>query len=276
MSRPSSSTLPDVRAHFGLTGVPFTREIAVQDQWRTTLFDESLVSLHATVDKRMSAALIAPAGAGKTALLRALRERLPEVRYRVYYFKVTALGKRDLCREFARGIGLDPVATYAGLVRQLQERFEACLQTDARQPVLLVDEAHDLRLDVAPVFRILTNFEMDSRLVLSVILCGQPALRKLLTRDGLEAVTQRLAFVTHLRLLSREESLDYLQHRLRIVGCKTVPFDEPALAAIYEVSRGNLRLIDSLAYGALELAAARSVHTVDRTLVAEARQRLTP
>jgi len=272
----SKSAIPDVRGHFGFTALPFTREIAVSEQWRMPLFDEPLAELHTVLEKRMSAALLAPAGSGKTALLRALIERLPEARYRVHYFKVTALGKRDLCREIAHGVGLDPAGTYPGLVRQLQDRFEASLRTDARRPVLIVDEAHDLRPDVAPIFRILTNFEMDSRLVLSVILCGQPTLKKLLVRQELEALTQRLALIASLRLLSRAETRQYVEHRLRTAGCKKPPFDEPALDALYEVSRGNLRAVDHAALGALELATARSIPTVDAALVAEARQRLVP
>jgi type II secretory pathway predicted ATPase ExeA len=272
----SKTQTPDIRGHFGFTALPFTREVTVSEQWRTPLFDEPLGELHAVLEKRMSAALLAPAGAGKTALLRALIARLPEARYRVHYFKVTALGKRDLCREIAHGVGLDPAGTYPGLVRQLQDRFEASLRTDARRPVLLVDEAHDLRPDVAPIFRLLTNFEMDSRLVLSVLLCGQPPLKKLLVRQDVEAFTQRLALIASLRLLSRTETRQYVEHRLRTVGCKKPPFDEPALDAIYEVSRGNLRAIDHAVLGALELAAARSVPTIDPALVAEARQRLVP
>ena len=268
--------IADIRAHFTLTALPFTRELDVAEQWRTPLFDEPLAELHAVIEKRMSAAVLAPAGSGKTALLRALIARLPEARYRVHYFKVTALGKRDLCREIAKAIGLVPAGSYPGLVRQLQEHFETSLRTDARRSVLLVDEAHDLRTDVAPILRLLTNFEMDSRLVLSVVLCGQPSLRRLLVREESEALTQRLALVATLRLLSRAESRLYIEHRLRVVGCKKPPFDEPALDAIYEVARGNLRATDHVALGALELAAVRAVPTVDAALVAEARQKLVP
>jgi type II secretory pathway predicted ATPase ExeA len=268
--------IADIRAHFGLTALPFTRELAVSEQWRMPVFDEPLAELHAVVEKRMSAAVLAPSGSGKTALLRALIARLPEARYRVHYYKVNALGKRDLCREIAQGIGLAPAGSYPGLVRQLQERFETTLRTDARRPVLLVDEAHDLRPDVAPIFRLLTNFEMDSRLVLSVVLCGQPSLRRLLVREESEALTQRLALVATLRLLSRAESRQYIEHRLRLVGCKKSPFDEPAFDAVYEVARGNLRATDNVALGALELAAVRSVPTIDAALVAEARQKLVP
>ena len=58
------------------------------------LYERPLKHLFGTLDKRMSAALIAPAGTGKTMLLRALMARLPQARYRVHYVKVTDLSKR--------------------------------------------------------------------------------------------------------------------------------------------------------------------------------------
>ena len=33
-----TDTIKDVRAHFGLTTVPFTREIATAERWSTPLF----------------------------------------------------------------------------------------------------------------------------------------------------------------------------------------------------------------------------------------------
>ena len=96
-----NDTVKDLRAHFGLTNIPFTREIAVGDRWSTPLFDEPLTALRTTVEQRMSAVLLAPSGSGKTLLLRTLRSLLPEARYRVHYVKLTPLSKRDLCREIA-------------------------------------------------------------------------------------------------------------------------------------------------------------------------------
>ena len=65
----------------------------------------------------MSAALIAPAGTGKTALLRHLRSVLPEPRYYVQYVKVTGLSKRDMCREIAVGIMTKTAAGVAWVSR---------------------------------------------------------------------------------------------------------------------------------------------------------------
>ncbi|MBK8980720.1 MAG: ATP-binding protein [Planctomycetes bacterium] len=59
-----------------------------------------------TLDARMSCAIIAPAGTGKTSVLRAVVARLPEARYSTHYVKVTGLSKRDMCREIAYAAGV--------------------------------------------------------------------------------------------------------------------------------------------------------------------------
>ena len=212
-----NASAADLRSHFGLALIPFTREISVESHWHCAHFDEPLADLVRTIDGRMSAVLIAPAGTGKTALLRALRARLPEARYMVHYVKVTSLSKRDICREIAVAAGLAPAGSYPMLVRRLQERFEAVHGDDGLRHVLLIDEAHDMRPEVLAILRILTNFDMDSRLVLSLVLAGQGALAQMLQRDELEAVSRRMAHFATLRLLSRTESRKYMEDRKSVV-----------------------------------------------------------
>ncbi len=82
---------------------------------------------------------------------------------------MTDLSKRDLCREIAVVAGAEPAGNYPALVRRLQERLAASLDIDGLRPVLLLDEAHDIRPEVLGMLRILTNFDMDSRLVVSMV-----------------------------------------------------------------------------------------------------------
>src|SRR5712691_5393158 len=182
----------DLRSTFGFRLPPFTREIAAKDLLALPFFDEALDGLRRAVEARMSAALISPAGTGKTHLLRRLLTLLPEARYRVHYVKVTGLSKRDMCREIAAACGASPAGSYPALVRSLQERFDATATQDGLRPVLILDEGHDLRPDVLAMLCVLTNFDMDSRLVLSVILSGQSPLRTLLCRDDQEAIARRI------------------------------------------------------------------------------------
>ena len=264
----------DLCSHFGFHTLPFTREIAVDKRLEHPQFTDALTALERVVDHRMSAALIAPAGTGKTALLRALLHRLPAARYRTHYVKVTDLAKRDLCREIATAVGTAPAGSYPMLVRRLQEHFMTALDTDGLRCVMVLDEAHDVRPDVLGMIRILTNFEMDSRLVVSVILAGQPALRTLLRRDALVDVARRLAHVATLSPLGREDITHYVKHRANIAGATTFPFDARALDALFEIGRGNLRATDRLALTALEVAAEGEHEIVDGTHIAEARTRV--
>lgn len=267
-------TIKDVRAHFGLTTVPFTREISTEERWSAPLFAEPLAALLATVEARMSAVLIAPSGSGKTVLLRTLRSALPEARYCVHYIKLTSLSKRDLCREIALACRFDVSGSYPVMMRKLQDGFRAQADDDGVRPVVLLDDSHDLRPDVLPTLRVLTNFDMDSRLVVSFVLAGDTRLRPLLERPDLDCVRRRMAHVAIIRLLSRAETLEYMQHRLRITGATQFPFDSQAVDAVYEITRGNLRAVDHLARKSLELAANKGMPAVDAALVAAARQNL--
>jgi type II secretory pathway predicted ATPase ExeA len=231
----------DIRATFGFHTTPFTRELPTREHLRLPVFEQPLAGLRQAIEKRMSAALIAPAGSGKTALLRRLVEELPEARYQVRYIKVTSLSKRDLCREIAAVLGLPPAGTYPMLVRRLQEHFEQVRTEGALCPVLLVDESQDLRPEVLAMLGVLTNFQMDSALVLSLVLAGQSALRTLLQRDSHEAIARRIVHYATLRPLSQAETRDYLEHRTTVAGATAFPFDAQATEVIYEISRGNLR-----------------------------------
>ncbi len=68
---------------FGCRTTPFTREIPVTDRFALPYQDDVVQALTHTVQQRQSAALIAPAGTGKTVVLRMLRAALPEARYQL-------------------------------------------------------------------------------------------------------------------------------------------------------------------------------------------------
>jgi len=274
MTTTLETTARDVRAHFAFTDLPFTREIDPKDRFAPPLFEEPLTHLQRAVEHRQSAALIAPSGAGKTLLLRSLRDRLPEARYRVHDVKVTSLSKRDLCREIATVCGLEPAGTYPSLLRKLQQRFLAQRDEEGLRPVLLLDEAQDMRPDVLATLRLLTNFDLDSRLVLSVVLAGDSRLQQLLERHDLEPVRRRLAHVAYLPLLARDQTRAYVLHRLQLAGAAPDLFPDDATEAVYEISRGNLRAIDHLCLKTLELAAAQDRKELSAALVAAARRHL--
>jgi general secretion pathway protein A len=260
--------------HFGFTTTPFTREISIDKRLSFDFLTQQTTAIEDTVKRRMSALLLAPAGTGKSVILRSLESSLPKSRYRTSYFKVANLPCRDLCRDIASAIGARSAGTFPSLVRSVQERFEQDAGHDGIRPVLIFDDAHALRPEGLELVKILTNFAYDSRLVVSVVLAGHPLLREKLLRPDLEDVRQRIAHCGELRLLSREESGEYIEHRLKIAGIRIVPFDTAAVEAIYEMSRGNMRAIDNLALKSLFKAATASAKTVGQQHVVQARPEL--
>jgi type II secretory pathway predicted ATPase ExeA len=268
--------MKDYRSRFGFHASPFTREMSVSDRFTIKEYDQAIDDLSNAVEARMSCALIAAAGTGKTSILRAMVARLPEAHYRTHYVKVTGLSKRDMCREIAYAIGLPPAGIYPSLVRKLQDHFAETVHSDALRPVLILDEAHELRHETLGMLRVLTNFDMDSRLVLSIVLCGQLRLRDMLRRDDLTDVARRLAHYATLRTLSREEIDRYIEHRCTIAGAAKVPFDQGAIDALFEIGRGNLRATDQLARKTLQIAHHTDQDVCGATHVAQARKLVCP
>ena len=89
-----------------------------------------------------------------------------------------------------------------------------------------------------------------------------------------KTVAQRITHATSLRLLSRDETRAYIEHRCRVAGATNDPFDEQAHEVIFEMSRGNLPAIDRLALKALQAAAKAGAQAVSTAEVLTGRQQL--
>ena len=260
--------------HFGFRSLPFTREIAIRDSLRFGFLKEQEEALVGAAQRRMSALVVAPPGLGKSVILRQVKDRLPETQYQVRYLKVNRLSGRDLCREIAHIFRAGEAATLPKLVRLVQRRITELSSSEGVRPVIILDDAHSLREQGFELIKILTNFEMDSKLIVSFILAGHSSLKEKLFRPGMADVRQRISHCGQLRLLSREETADYIKHRLALVGCSQVPFDENAIELIYDMGKGNMRATDNIALKALGQAAGEKVDIVSTLHVTEAAREL--
>jgi type II secretory pathway predicted ATPase ExeA len=192
----------------------------------------------------------------------------------INYIKVTSLSQRDLCREIANGINIKPSFELATLVRRIQECIEKRYSNNGIRSVLIFDDAHLIRPETLSLLSTLTNFEMDSELVLSVILVGQPFLGKLLQRDEMADVLYRMAYNCHLSLLSKNELNKYIKHRCHMASHSNVPFSDNSFEVLFELTQGNLRATDYLALKSLEVAHDEQSDRVNTSHVMTARSML--
>ncbi|MBN4050455.1 hypothetical protein JYT28_01770, partial [Desulfobulbus sp. AH-315-M07] len=79
--------------HFGLDVSPFSKEIADDDLWmppsKEAIVDQLVEAMH----DNASAVLTGEPGVGKTCVLRALRQRLPQAGFRLTYCHNATLGR---------------------------------------------------------------------------------------------------------------------------------------------------------------------------------------
>ncbi len=214
-------------------------------------------------------------GAGKTTVCRSFLEQIPE-RCEVAYIFNPKLTVEELlasvCAEFRitlrhEGPGVATVKDYVDALNDYLLRTHAV----SRDNVLIIDEAQSLSPDVLEQLRLLTNLETNERKLLQIILIGQPELRAMLARPGMEQLGQRVIARYHLDALGETETMQYVRHRLSVAGLtQPVPFDGRALRRIYRYSRGVPRRINLLCDRALLGAYAKGSNRVNRRTVDEA------
>jgi general secretion pathway protein A len=156
------------------------------------------------------------------------------------------------------------------LVRQIAEAVVRLNQSKKQHPILICDEAHLLPHPALEQLPLLLNFDMDSSRYLTLLLIGQPLLRRTLSLQMHEALRQRIGTHYHLEGLSREELDAYLAQQLKAAGVSHPLFDDTARQGLYQATKGIPRKVNKLAMTALRLAAARKAALVDEALLLDA------
>ncbi len=150
----------------------------------------------------------------------------------------------------------------AGAYRAIHTEVSRLTLETKVHPVLVVDEAQHLRNDVLEDLRLLTNYAMDAKRRLCLVLVGLTELRRRLTMAVHESLSQRIVVRYHLGGLTREELPGYLTHRLQLAGCALPLFDPASVETLFQATQGLPRKINRAAHYALSataLAKARQV-----------------
>jgi general secretion pathway protein A len=149
----------------------------------------------------------------------------------------------SICEEL--GLGLDEADRTSAkeMVDALNRRLLAA-HGNGRRVIVIVDEAQNLSADVLEQVRLLTNLETSTQKLLQIILIGQPELRTLLDRSELRQLAQRITGRYHLSPLSKQETQEYVRHRLRVAGAVGEIFTPAALREVYRLSSGIPRVIN--------------------------------
>jgi type II secretory pathway predicted ATPase ExeA len=253
-------------AHFGLREKPFRKTPDPRYLFLNESYEEALEQLLYAVEERELALLTGEVGSGKTLLSRALVDRLGES-YEVGMILNPRLSPRQFLRTVATELGVrEPRFHAADLLEQIHARLLELDEGD-KPALLIVDEAHLIPgKGTFEEIRLLTNFQLDDRNLIAVVLIGQPELRERLQHRSHRALTQRIGAQFHLLPLGEEDSAAYLRHRLRVAGAEREIFSEAAIRVLHRASGGLPRVLNHLATQALLEGLGRGASLIDEEI----------
>jgi general secretion pathway protein A len=185
-------------------------------------------------------------GSGKTTVLRALLSQLNPDHYRTALIFNPCLSPVELLQTINREFGIPANTSNSSSFLDHLNQFLLQQNAEGRTVVLVIDEAQDLEAPVLEQIRLISNLETDREKLIQIVLSGQPELLKILKRNEMRQLSQRITVRCHLKPMDFEDTVHYINHRLEVAGGRgAVVFSNSALKRIYRYSRGLPRLINA-------------------------------
>jgi len=236
--------------YWNLGSRPFENDCDPAFFYRSRTHQAALLKLRYLLDSNKGAGLlVGGTGYGKTYLTKMLISDLNESFGPVVWVHYPFLTAPELLGYLAAQINSEEVEpgrdelALDRILRQLQTGL-AFHADEGRHPLIVLDDAHlieDQR--VFQTIQLLLNLRGETPF--TVLLCGQ---RSLLARiEHLPELNERLGVKSLIQSFSRDETAEYVRHRLHVAGLKQPVFDEAALTEIHELAGGVPRRVNRIA-----------------------------
>lgn len=240
----------------------------------TVRHNEALAALYYGIRRHKGVVVVTgEVGTGKTLMLRCLLQLFKESSEIAYaYLFNCRLSPLEFLHYTAADFGLkvDEHQTKAALLLELS-RFVTSRGLQGLTTVLVVDEAHNLSMELLEEIRLLSNLETNDDKLLQIVLVGQPELDLKLDSFALRPLKQRIALRAHLTPLDEADTDRYIVERLTIAGggaVRTTPLFSPeAVKVIHQYSKGFPRLINTICENSLITGYAQQLQVIPPEIV---------
>ena len=172
----------------------------------------------------------------------------------------------DFLRELLYQMGMETQENSKfELIHMLNDHFYKNYRA-GRDNVIILDEAHLIEDEaIFQELRLLLNFQLDERFLVTLLLIGSPELRDKIRR--IRHLDQRIAIRHHLSTLDYEHTGHYIAHRVKIAGQSRRLFSDEAVKLISAFTRGTPREINNLCDISLLVGYSRRLPEIDREVI---------
>jgi general secretion pathway protein A len=209
-------------------------------------------------------------GAGKSVALRILASHLANQRdVKLGVISRPQANLADFYREMGDlfGVQLRPHNRWGG-AKNLRQSWRAHFDSALSRPVLIIDEAQEMQASVLSELRLLASAELDSQVLLTVVLAGDGRLAERLRAEEFLPLASRIRVRMTLERAAPQELQDCLRHVLQEAGAPNLMTPE-VIAALCDHAQGNPRSLMIMADELLAAAAQREARQIDQSLFFE-------
>ena len=238
-------------SYYQLAEPPFQNTTDPRFLWLGEKHKEALATLqYGVFEEKGFVLLTGDVGTGKTTLINALLQSIGEDIY-VASLSDPGLDNLGFLNFISRSFHISGKFDRKEEFFISFENFLRKAHSEAKRVLLIVDEAHKLPEELLEQIRTLSNIELPETKLINILLIGQDELNQKLQSPFCRALRQRITLHYRLETLSKNETLQYIQHRLKVAGANKDLFNRKAVRLIHGFSDGYPRLINRICDHAL-------------------------
>lgn len=209
-------------------------------------------------------------GTGKSAILRLLSQRLEKLSdVKVGVIVRPQSGTVDFYRELGELFGIDLKAGNRWhSYKNLRKKWLEHIQTTLFRPVLLIDEAQDMQATVLNELRLLSSYDLDSKMILTTIFCGDTRLPEKFKSPELIPLGSRIRVRLQQEPSPKDELIQVLKTSQERAGNPNLMTQE-LMDILCDHAAGNLRVLMTMAENLLTEAAQKKQNQLNETLFFE-------
>jgi general secretion pathway protein A len=260
--------------HYNLKQKPF--EVAADPQfiWLSQKHAKAISRFQKAIQKNKKLlVLTGDVGAGKTIFLKHFLKEF-ENEAAVAMVPDPAMTALDFINYLSAECNMDehfksPVNFLLELTNFLQEN-----DSKTSGIFLAVDESHHISFELFQVIRAIFNLKVNGKKPINILLVGQEKILEIMQTGKSKVVEPTDHIRYHLEPLTKNETQQYIQHRLKIAGSEKEIFTREASREIYSFSLGYPFMINVICDRALLTGYVDGLNLIDKNVVTECAQEL--